>query len=48
MNFHSVNISALSMEDLQKDYTNLNTNPSETIRKGDLLGKPHAKHPKDE
>lgn len=37
-----------SFEGLQKDYANLNINPSETIRKGDIVGKHNLTHPKDE
>lgn len=37
-----------SIEGLQKDYTNLNINPSDTIRKGDMLGKHNLMHPKYE
>lgn len=36
------------MEGLHKGYTNLNINPSETIRKGGVLGKCHSEPPKDE
>lgn len=48
MNSLLINISALCIEGLQQGCANLNINPSETIRKGDVLGKYNLVHPKEE